>query len=1540
MARSVSVTLGLVDRISQRLDDIANSADRALAKFMDLGDRMDQTFERATSRAERMSESVQQSMTATENYAEQNSRATQALEEQAESMDRSSQVLEEQTSAVNNAAQALEEHAASTDTATQALEQHTDSADDVIRSMEEQAESADRAAREIDEYGEQAEESGERAGQAAMDLGDALVAAGIAVALGQIWDAYNACDEAADNFETAMAKVSTIADTQAKSLDTIQGEIQNLSKETGVAVADLSESVYSAISASVDTADAVDFVAQANALAVGGFTSTTTAVDILTTALNAYGLEASETQNIADMLINTQNLGKTTVDELASSMGKVIPTAKSLGVNLDVLCGSYAVMTSNGIATAETTTYLNSMLNELGKNGTSAANALAAGTEEIKAGGLTMAEAMESGMSLTDVLSILDEQARKSGTSISNMFGSAEAGKAANVLWGNAQKVDKAIEQMGNSAGAANKAFEQMASTGEYVDQKFQNSLDNLKIAIGNAQPSLDGLMEKGTEIINKLTEFVENNPEVVQAIEGAAVALGIFTVAMGAHTAATLIAEKATRIFNAALAPNPIFLVASAIAAVVAGIAVFVSSTADAKDAEDNLTGSSLRLSSEIERQEKVVDELKETYGSHNEKTLEAQARLNDLRAEYEETATTIKDFEERVNNTIDGIHGSTAKYKEDSAVLEDQSSYAQSLIITLEELQSKTKLTAYEQQREKKIVSELNDLYPDLGLSYDESTRKIGKSTDYLKKYCEQKEVERKLELDSDQYSTKLEEQTTATNQLAEAEQHLADATAEYNRSKEEYDAVADRAAELAPGELDGYLERMYERQAAMESAQAKVYELEDALSAVESELATLDDNGSKAAESINGVGDASGNVISTTADLKVAMEGIFTTVEEDAAALAQAYKDAYDAAADAVDSSFGFFEKIELKSEQSTEAMIEAWQTQEEYLLEYAANIEKAKELGLDDSLVERLADGSQESAAALDTIIGKIESLGESTDAAQDYVSKMNESFGGVQEAKQVLEDAMVSANTSLQTQMAELKTTMDTGVNNLNLSGAAKTSAYETINAYISQIISMAPSAADAAASVKLAAENALAGTKVTNYNLAYQSAMYTKMGITDGIMASYPELQKLFYDLGDGNHAAYDRGSEIKSPSRKFKRSSLYMIEGIIEGIEENKQRLETTFEDLAGTAIDRYQTKISEVGTVTGEYLDIVIEKFGAHSEETATAVDFISGKLNELAESYQKNFDSAYQSIDGQLGLFNDVEFGTSKNIDEMIESLKKQTDYMAEYGAYMVKAMEMGVDEGILEKLSNGSKESGAILKEIVTNGSEKIDELNANFAKVEQGKETFAAAMAELKTYYGTALDGMVSDIEQAAKDMNQHDKAFSSAEDTCQGIIDGVDSKWDEVISKFSQLSEAAEKAFAPTFNTPTPSVPGHANGTTYGENVYIAGEKGPELIVGRRGSEVFPASETAKILSAVMANKDSVNMAPQEIVNTLVQESKSTNTENKNMTLTINGKGSFGVEKGVSRKEVLNCLRDEIEGVLMNIISNELYEEGEYAHDF
>lgn len=130
------------------------------------------------------------------------------------------------------------------------------------------------------------------------------------------------------DFEDDIAKVSTIMDDSVMSVDDMSDAILSLSNETGIAAGDIADNVYNAISAGQKTGDAVNFVRESTKLATAGFAESGNTLDVLTTILNAYGLEATEVTNVSDMLIQTQNLGKTTVAELSSAMGKVIPTGK------------------------------------------------------------------------------------------------------------------------------------------------------------------------------------------------------------------------------------------------------------------------------------------------------------------------------------------------------------------------------------------------------------------------------------------------------------------------------------------------------------------------------------------------------------------------------------------------------------------------------------------------------------------------------------------------------------------------------------------------------------------------------------------------------------------------------------------------------------------------------------------------------------------------------------------------------------------------------------------------------------------------------------------------------------------------------------------------------------------------------------------------------------------------------------------------------------------------------------------------------------
>lgn len=321
--------------------------------------------------------------------------------------------------------------------------------------------------------------------------------------------------KSAKEYETAIAKVGTIADTQSVPLKSMSSQIIKLSNTTGIAASAIADDVYEAISAGQSTADAVNFVTNSTKLAKAGFAESAQTVDVLTTILNAYGKSASEVGSVSDMLIQIQNQGKVTVAELAGVMGKVIPTANANSVSLENLGAGYAIMTSKGIAAAETTTYINSMLNELGKSGTIADKLLRSTT------GKSFKELMTSGKSLGDVLGIMQDEANKSGKSISDMFGSAEAGKAAvSLLSGGVDGFNASVQGMINSAGATDAAFAKMNSTTDAKMEKAKNSIANLGIVLGQTLlPAIGNLADKITPVVVKISEFAQENPKVVSTV-------------------------------------------------------------------------------------------------------------------------------------------------------------------------------------------------------------------------------------------------------------------------------------------------------------------------------------------------------------------------------------------------------------------------------------------------------------------------------------------------------------------------------------------------------------------------------------------------------------------------------------------------------------------------------------------------------------------------------------------------------------------------------------------------------------------------------------------------------------------------------------------------------------------------------------------------------------------------------------------------------------------------------------------------------------
>lgn len=416
----------------------------------------------------------------------------------------------------------------------------------------------------IEEYTEKVQKAGEKVKNAGSGMTKTVTA--------PILAAGAASAKMVMDFEDSMAKVSTIADATEVPMDEMQKAILNLSNQTRISSEEIAQNIYDSISAGQKTGDAVNFVSNSTKLAKAGFADAGAALDVLTTIMNAYGLKASEVTNVSDMLIQTQNLGKTTVADLASSMGKVIPTANAYGVSLDELCAGYAIMTANGVATAESTTYMNGMLNELGKSGTTVSETLKEKT------GKTFKELMDNGMSLSDVLKIISDAATENNKSFGDMWSSSEAGKAGMILLGDsAENFNGVLEQMQNSAGATNTAFEKLDTNSTKI-KKATNELKNDAIDLGTTlMEELAPIIENIAEKISQFTEWFnglsESEKQMIIQIGLIVAAIGPLLIVLGTVVSSgakiiggiPVIAKGLSGLFGI-IAANPVLAIITAI--------------------------------------------------------------------------------------------------------------------------------------------------------------------------------------------------------------------------------------------------------------------------------------------------------------------------------------------------------------------------------------------------------------------------------------------------------------------------------------------------------------------------------------------------------------------------------------------------------------------------------------------------------------------------------------------------------------------------------------------------------------------------------------------------------------------------------------------------------------------------------------------------------------------------------------------------------------------------------------------------------------
>lgn len=1148
--------------------------------------------------------------------------------------------------------------------------------------MKEAEGATDKCATSIDEYGkktkkaaEQADDFGKTAKAGIDELAGILAAAGVAAKVTDIARSLKECVDAANQFETAMAKVYTIGDESSVSVDAMRKSVLELSNATGTASKDVAEDVYNALSAGQNTADAVNFVSNSTKLATAGFAETSQTLDVLTTILNAYGMESKDVTKVSDMLIQTQNKGKVTVAQLASSMGKIIPTAKASNVSLEQITAGYAIMTSKGIAAAETTTYMNSMLNELAKSGTIASAAIKEST------GSSFQELMEGGKSLGEVLDILQQQAVSSGKSLMDMFGSAEAGKAASsLLSGGVKGFNDQVVGMQNSAGATDIAFNKMSQTAEFAEKKFKTSADNLKIAIGEQlSPALKELHEAGADAFVWAADFVKKCPAIVGTVTGLVTAVGVLATGV----AGLIVAKKAAaamQALNISLGANPALLAASAIAGLVVAIGTFIATGKDATDQTKELINSS--------------DELIES---------------------------SQKGRDERAQNRTE---------------MENQYGAAKNLSDELYNLADKENKSNVEKARMNEIVAQLNQQMPNLNLSYDEQADKLNMTSEAMDKYiesmknqamaaaaqedinrisAEQFEIEKKkYELEKKQEELKTQitaatvKNTSAMSKATDEMEKAGSATLDTER------AVQDSSVAL--DQLNNEYRKVTDSIANQDEEAGKLRD----------ELTATSDIVKRNADETGALADTTDALAESSTNAAEAQEELNKAAEEMAEKIQAKYMEMRQSIEQNLSGIGGIFDEFKGGTEITTDEMLTNLDSQLKGLENWRANIQLLAAQagdGMSTEFLNYLIDLGPEGANAVQELVDSLNAEdGKFSEISKKYVDemKLKETIkeelldtkitlnGGMEEITRAAEAEVEKLNGAWKKVDTEkgpmsLKDAMDKAISEIGNGGNALGDAVRTnFGAAVdtaSQIGAKIPE--DLAANIANGSVSAADAIQIVNSSInsrlqeaiqyAEESGVNIPQSIKDGIISGQTQPVDAINQINALLAEAQQQGITNAGNSGKTS-ADVYA-----EKMQAQTPNAKTAGSNMAKGAVDGANTHQGEFATAGQNAASNMASGINTNAPQVATAAGNAALNANNSAASYQGAFNStggylAQGLADGFIAKSHAIADVARRAVSNAVAAAKDEGKvaspskvFRNEIGIFLPKGMELGIKDG---------------------------------------------------------------------------------------------------------------------------------------------------------------------------------------------------------------------------------------------------------------
>lgn len=1022
----------LIDEMSSKFETIASSGKNTFEELSNSSKTMETAFEKATSSTESAVNAIESSKDSVVSFKTESEKASEAVEK---------------------------------------LSSSNDKVEDSLKDVDEKAEKAKEKIKGFGEETEKSEEKskkfGEGASEAIQAVEEMLVSVGIVQGVKEIGDVFVSTIEDAVAFESAITGVYKTVDGTSEQLRQIRDE----TKEMALVIPSTTDEIAEVEEAAGQLGIATENVTEFTGVMINLGNSTNLAAEEGASSLakfaNITGMSADKYENLGSTVVALGNNLATTEADIVAMSTRMASAAALAGFTESQILALSGSLSSVGVEADAGGSAMSTLISKIQL-------AVETGNEQLEyfasVSGHSVDEfrqkwGTDAVGALYDFIAGLNDTERngKSATAILDEMGITEI-RLSNAVKALAKNHDglKTSLDIANTAWEENTALATEAntrySTLESKLKMTKNAQTNLSTSIGEVfAPTVSSAAEAWGDFLNGMTNVVERHPGVVKGITAMTVTFSTFVVGVTTYTTAVKVAKIATTALDAAFSKSKVGLVITGVVALTAGIATLTATMGKAEDEAENLTASSRNQKRELEELNQQYNESVKLYGKSSTESKQLYADVVLLTDAYEKNKQTIEQHQENYDSLMETVSSTRDSFHSTTQSIDEEYYSTEALIEKLSLLGSSSTNVASKQALIEPIIDTLNTKYSILGITYSDVANNLDDTLLKIKAIAD-------AEHSSEKTEAKYERLKEIWGLIPGIEAELS--VAQINLSAIENDVVNNEKAisdhvfslqywkETILGVQSTYWALNDEKLRLadeLKNEKTIVDSLSTELKTLHDEMKLLEDELGYTSDSLN---DSTDTMISYSDAVKMAVDTATYSIDT----LTTAYDEAYASAKESIEGQIGLFDVLSTEYEQTASDLESALDSQLEYLNLYIDNLQKAEEYGLDESLVSKLSDGSEESAQQLAAIIDHIEELGGTTQAAEEYIDNFNKKYQEVEMAKNTWSDNVAEMSVNFEENMNSIQTTMEDTIDNLNLDEEAKESAKSTIDAYVEEIV--------------------------------------------------------------------------------------------------------------------------------------------------------------------------------------------------------------------------------------------------------------------------------------------------------------------------------------------------------------------------------------------------------------------------------------------------------------------------------------------------